>query len=144
MWILRLFKNAVANCSKHNNLPSSFHRNPDHEFHWGICTLTTAVWNQIQLGFWPIHILSFLNKTKQKVISIFTIVACEWQIFLLAHRRWGTFREEEHLWLSDRNSIPMMQNLSRVRSEALIGQRSSFSVLAIVYEWQTKGSKSQM
>ena len=26
-------KNAFANYSKHNNSPSSFHRNPDHEFH---------------------------------------------------------------------------------------------------------------
>ena len=71
MWILRFFKNVVDNYSKHNNLPSSFHRNPDHEFRWEICTLTTAVWNQIQLGSWQIHTLSFLNKTKQKVLSIF-------------------------------------------------------------------------
>ena len=37
-------------------------------------------------------------------------VAGEWQMFLLAHRRWGTFREEERLRLSDRNSILMTQN----------------------------------
>ena len=39
------------------------------------------------------------------------------------------------------------QNLSRIRSEALIGPRRSFIVLAIVYEWQTiktKGRKGQM
>ena len=59
-------------------------------------------------------------------------------MFLLAHHLWGTFREEEGLRLSDRNSILMTQNLSRIRSEALIGRRSSFIVLAIVYEWQTK------
>ena len=64
-------------------------------------------------------------------------------MFLIAHRRWGTFREEEHLRLNDRNSILMMQNLSRIRSEVLIGQRSSFIVLAIVYEWQTKDKKPQ-
>ena len=34
-------------------------------------------------------------------------LACEWQTFLLAHRRWGTFREQERLRLSDRNSILM-------------------------------------
>ena len=62
-------------------------------------------------------------------------LACERQTFLLAHRRWGTFHEEERLRLSDRNSILMTQNLSGIRSEALIGQRSSFIVLAIVYEW---------
>ena len=55
-------------------------------------------------------------------------------MFLIAHRRLGTFREEEHLQLNDRNSILMMQNLSGIRSEVLIGQRSSFIVLAIVYE----------
>ena len=43
-------------------------------------------------------------------------------------------RKEERLQLSDRNSILMTQNLSGIRSEALIGQRSSFIVLAIVYE----------
>ena len=64
-------------------------------------------------------------------------------MFLIAHRRWGTFREEEHLRLNDRNSILMMQNLSTIRSEVLIGQRSSFIVLAIVYEWQTKDKKPQ-
>ena len=37
-------------------------------------------------------------------------VAGEWQMFLLAHRRWGTFREEERLRLSDSNSILMTQN----------------------------------
>ena len=34
-------------------------------------------------------------------------VSCGRQTFLLAHRRWGTFREEERLRLSDRNSILM-------------------------------------
>ena len=43
-------------------------------------------------------------------------------------------RKEERLRLSDRNSILMKQNLSRIRLEALIGRRSSFIVLAIVYE----------
>ena len=70
-------------------------------------------------------------------------LACEWQTFLLAHRRWGTFREEERLRLSDRNSILMTQNMSRIRSEALIGRRSSFIVLATVYEWQTKDKRRQ-
>ena len=70
-------------------------------------------------------------------------VACERQTFLLAHRHWGAFREEERLRLNNRNSIPMTQNLSRIRSEALIGWRSSFIVLAIVYEWQTKDKKLQ-
>ena len=35
---------------------------------------------------------------------------------------------------SDRNCILMTQNLSEIRSEALIGRRSSYIVLAIVYE----------
>ena len=63
-------------------------------------------------------------------------------MFLLAPR-WGTFHEEERLWLYDRNSIPTMQNLSEITSEVLIGQWSSFIVLAIVYEWQTKDKKPQ-
>ena len=46
----------------------------------------------------------------------------------------GTFREEERLRLSDKNSILMTQNLSGIWSEALIGQQSSYIVLAIVYE----------
>ena len=61
-------------------------------------------------------------------------IVCERQTFLLAHRHRGTFREEERLRLSDRNSILMTQNLSGIRSEALIGRWSSFIVLAIVYE----------
>ena len=73
-----------------------------------------------------------------------TSLACARQTFLLAHRRWGTFREEERLRLSDRNSILMTQNLSGIRSEALIGRRSRFIVLPIVYKWQTKGRKGQM
>ena len=40
-------------------------------------------------------------------------------------------------------SILMMQNLSRIWSEAPIGRRSSFIVLAIVYEWQTKDKRPQ-
>ena len=70
-------------------------------------------------------------------------VACERQTFLLAHRCWETFREEERLRLSDRNSILMTQNLSGIRSEALIGRRSRFIVLAIVYKWQTKDKRLQ-
>ena len=34
-------------------------------------------------------------------------------------------------------------NLSGIRSEALIGRRSSYIVLVIVYEWQTKGKRPQ-
>ena len=71
------------------------------------------------------------------------ILACEWQKFLLAHRHWGTFCEEERLRLSDRNSILMTLNLSGIWSEELIGWQSSFIVLAIVYEWQTKGKRLQ-
>ena len=70
-------------------------------------------------------------------------LACERQTFLLAHRRWETFHEEERLRLSDRNSILMTQNLSGIQSEALIGRRRSFIVLAIVYEWKTKGKRPQ-
>ena len=50
-------------------------------------------------------------------------------------------REEERLRLSDRNSILMTQKLSGIRSEALICRRSGFTVLAIVYEWQTKDKR---
>ena len=70
-------------------------------------------------------------------------IACERQTFLFAHRYWGTFREEERLRLNDRNSILMTQNLSGIQSEALISRWSSFIVLAIVYEWQTKDKKPQ-
>ena len=76
-------------------------------------------------------------------IRLHAALACKLQTFLLAQRRWGTFREEERLRLSDRNSMLMTQNLSRIRSEALIGRRSSFIVLAIVYEWQTKDKRRQ-
>ena len=48
------------------------------------------------------------------------------------------------LRLSDRNSILMMQNLSGIQSEALIGRLSSFIVLAIVHEEQTRGGKGQL
>ena len=58
-------------------------------------------------------------------------------MFLFIHRRWGTFREEERLRLSDRNSILMTQNLSRIQSEALIGRQSSFIVLAIA-SWEKR------
>ena len=61
-------------------------------------------------------------------------IACERQTFLLAHCRRGTFCEEERLRLIDRNSTLMTQNLSGIRSEALIGRRGNFIVLAIVYE----------
>ena len=37
----------------------------------------------------------------------------------------------------------MTQNLSGIRSEELIGRRSSFIILAIVYEWQTKDKRLQ-
>ena len=62
-----------------------------------------------------------------------TLIACEQQTFLLALPR-GTFREEERLRLSNRNSILTTQNLSGIRSEALIGRPSRFIVLAIVYK----------
>ena len=64
-------------------------------------------------------------------------------MFLLAHCRWVKFREEERLLPSDRNSTLMTQNLSRIRSEPLIGRRSSFIIFAIVYEWQTKDKRPQ-
>ena len=70
-------------------------------------------------------------------------IACERQTFLLAHRRRGTFSREERLRLIDRNSIMMTQNLSWIRSEALIGRCNNFIVLAIVYEWQTKDKRPQ-
>ena len=54
-----------------------------------------------------------------------------------------TYRHKKRLHLSDRNSIVMTQNLSRIRSDALIGRRSSFIVLAIVYERQTKDKRRQ-
>ena len=38
----------------------------------------------------------------------------------------------------DWKSIPMTENLSGSRSGALIGQRSSYIVLAIAYKWPTK------
>ena len=76
-------------------------------------------------------------------INLTFVVACERQTFLLAHLRPGTIREEERLRFSDRNFIPMTQNLSGIRSEALIGRRSSFIVLAFVYEWQPKDKRRQ-
>ena len=79
-------------------------------------------------------------------VFVVIFLACEWQMFLLVHCRWRKFRKEDSLWLSDRNSILMKQNLSGIRSEGLIGRQSSFTVLAIVYKWQTKDKdrKGQM
>ena len=45
----------------------------------------------------------------------------------------GTFHQEGRLHLSNRNSMLMMENLSGNWSGVLIGQRSSYIVLAIVY-----------
>ena len=84
-----------------------------------------------------------LLKTLNLPIYAHSQLACERQTFLLARRRWGTFHEEERLRLSNRNSILMTQNLSGIRSEALIGRWSSFIVLAIVYEWETKDKRPQ-
>ena len=71
------------------------------------------------------------------------LLTSERQTFLLVHRRWEMFREEERLRLSDRNSILTTKNLSKIRSEALIGRWSNFIVLAIVYKWQTKDKRLQ-
>ena len=92
--------------------------------------------------------MSSSQKTPASLWRVNTYSACsfvarERQTFLLAHRHWGTFREEERVWLSDQNSILMTQNLSGIRSEALIGRRSRFIVLAIVYKWQTKDKRPQ-
>ena len=114
-----------------------------------ICCLFGMFMNTI-LGMFS-HEMSHIMKRLRLKIQIHHLllksskmIACERQTFLLAHRCWGTFCEEERLWLSDRNSILMTQNLSRIRSEALIGRRSSFIVLAIVYEWQTKDKRSNV
>ena len=83
------------------------------------------------------------NPGKNCPVVVSKILACEKQMFLLAHCCWVTFREEERLLPSDRNSTLMTQKLSRIRSEALIGRRSSFIIFAIVYEWQTKDKRPQ-
>ena len=54
-----------------------------------------------------------------------------------------TFRHEERLRLSDRNSVLMMYNLSGIWSGALIGGRSSYIVLPTVSELQTKDKRPQ-
>ena len=49
-----------------------------------------------------------LTKVASRILNRYVggnVLACEWQKFLLAYRRCGTFREEERLRLSDRNSI---------------------------------------
>ena len=46
-------------------------------------------------------------KNKNEILNSIFSLACEGQTFLLAHRRWGTFREEERLRLSNRNSMGM-------------------------------------
>ena len=83
------------------------------------------------------------NPGKNCPVVVSKILAWGKQMFLLAHCRWVTFREEERLLPSDRNSTLMTQNLSRIRSEELIGRRSSFIIFAIVYEWQTKDKRPQ-
>ena len=116
--------------------PSSYE--PPHQwnlYQWFTCSREKLKggkgWGKAQSKGW----------TKRVITLKALYLACKWQMFLLPHRRWGTFREEEHLRLSDRNSILMTQNLSEIRSEELIGRRSSFIVLAIVYEWQTKDKR---
>ena len=53
---------------------------------WVISTLLTEMTDFPPLNSLPFH-----------------LIACERQTFLLAHRRWRTFLEEERLRLSDRN-----------------------------------------
>ena len=79
-----------------------------------------------------------------KCVCISSLMACSRQCHisqqkqpsLLADK--GTFRLEGRLPLSKRNSI-----LSEIWSGALVGRRSSYIVLAIVYERQTNEKRSQ-
>ena len=80
----------------------------------------------------------------KKRVCISSLMACSRQCHinqqkqpsLLAAK--GTFRLEGRLPLSKRNSI-----LSEIWSGALIGRRSSYIVLAIVYERPTNEKRSQ-
>ena len=88
--------------------------------------------------------LKMLRNKRVKVVlraQLLETVEGSWEVVSL---RKHPFRAEERLRLSDKNSILMTWNLSGIRSEELIGRRSSYIVLAIVYEWQTKGHKGQM
>ena len=93
-----------------------------------------------QYGISAIPTLSLQYINDVAIFSWGSLLACERQTSLLAHRRWGTFHEKERLRLIDRNSILMTQNLSGIRSD---GPRSRFIVLAIVYKWQTKDKRPQ-
>ena len=55
----------------------------------------------------------------------------------------GTFRQEERVRLSDRNSILMTYNLSGIWSGTLIGRRSSYVVFLLFTNWQTKDKRPQ-
>ena len=100
------------------------------------CNMYSQIWQKHKHAW---LLMSICDGSKWYCVS--WGVACEQQTFLLAHRCWGAFREEERLRLNNRNSILMTQNLCGIPSEALIGQQSSFIVLAIVYEWQTTAAQ---
>ena len=55
-----------------------------------------------------IHLVGFWFKWAMRLqMRPYDWITCERETFLLAHRHWGKFREEERLRLRDRNSILM-------------------------------------
>ena len=84
------------------------------------------------------------KRLPHKCVCISSLMVCSRQCHISRQKQpsllaaKGTFRLEGRLPLSKRNSI-----LSEIWSGALVGRRSSYIVLAIVYERQTNEKRSQ-
>ena len=64
--------------------------------------------NGNQKEFWLYRCYACVIVTRRLVLrSLPQLISLRKQTLLLAHRRWGTFREKERLRLTDRNSILM-------------------------------------
>ena len=79
--------------------------------------------------------------TPCKMVTSYSLVACERQTFLLAAE--GRFTRSNVCGSVTEIPYWWCKICPEIWSEALIGRRSSFIVLAIVYEWQIKDKRRQ-
>ena len=79
--------------------------------------------------------------TPCKMVTSYSLVACERQTFLLAAE--GRFTRRNVCGSVTEIPYWWCKICPEIWSEALIGRRSSFIVLAIVYEWQIKDKRRQ-
>ena len=70
-------------------------------------------------------------------------LACKKHPFLLALRRWGHFTRKNVCDLVTEIPYWWRKICPESGQKELIGRRSSYIVLAIVYEWQTKDKRPQ-